>query len=140
MDTLGDAYAYEDEDDYGDEPAPRSQVRSNLTAPESLAVASLALACCAFFAGGLFQYLSFVIGSSLADRKAQYLLFAAPTACLAGLAVALGLTAARREANARWVVGMAGGGVLVGTVGFVATVTGMILAAALGESGSDVTF
>jgi hypothetical protein len=133
MDTLGDAEELDDDAGYSDEPAPRGPVMSIRTT-ESLAVASLVLSACAFLAGGMYQYLAFVIPFS--DQKYQYLPFAAPTATLSALAVALGLTAGRRETVDRWVAGSAGAGVIVGGVGFIITVVGFVLVVALGDTSA----
>ena len=137
MDTLGDA----DEDDYSDEPTgARGRSWRHVTSTESFAVASVVLSVCSFFSGSLFQFLSFVvIGTSFSDQRSQYLIFASPTAVLSGLAVALGVTAGRREPEDRWVAGAAGAGVIVGGVGLVASLLGVVLALTLGESG-DVTY
>ena len=131
METIGDG----DQLGYDEElPSPRNRVAST----ESLAVGSLALAVCSYFAGGVFQILGFVLFSSLQSETGQYLLLAAPTAALSGLAVALGVTATRREDAGRWAAGVAGGGVIVGAVGLVVTVVGMVLALTLGDSGEQV--
>jgi len=82
MDTLGDADGLDDDAAYSDEQAPRNQLMTQVGSTESLAVASLVLSVCSFFAGSLFQFLSFVIGTSFSDPRSQYLIVASPTAVL----------------------------------------------------------
>jgi hypothetical protein len=108
--------------------------RNRFASTESLAVASLALSVCAFLSGGMFQYLFFVIGDSINDEGGQYMIYAAPMAVFAALAIALGSTAARRETTDRWTAGLAGAGVIVGGVTLVITVIGGVLALTLGDS------
>jgi hypothetical protein len=130
MDTLGDA----DEDDdagYTDEPALRSQLMTQVRSTESLAVASLVLSVCSFFAGGFFQLLYFVVSGPGGSPTEQYLLSSAPTAFFSAIAVALGVIVARRPTD-RW-NGLAGAGVIVGALGIVITVVGAMLVLALGE-------
>lgn len=132
MDTLGNADEMGD-DEYADyAPDRRSQVMSQVRSTESLAVASLVLSVCSFFAGGFFQFLYFVVSGPGDGPTTQYLVSSAPTALFSAIAVALGVTVARRPTE-RWTTGLAGAGIIVGGVGIVITVVGAVLVLALGE-------
>lgn len=132
MDTLGDADEMGD-DDYAEyEPAPRSQVMSQVRSTESLAVAALVVSVCSFFAGGNFSFLYFVVSGPGDSPTTQYLVSTAPTAFFSAIAVALGVTVARRRTD-RWTTGLAGAGLIVGGLGIVIGVVGAVLVLTLGD-------
>ncbi len=130
-DTLGDA------DELGDDehaPAPRRQLAST----EALAVGSLALSVCSYFAGPTFQYIVFVAGNNFQSERAQYFILVSPMGVLSGLGVALGLTALRRQQSDRWAAGLAGGGVILGGVGVIAVLIGLLLGLTLYEPNEQL--
>jgi hypothetical protein len=132
MDTLGNADEMGD-DEYADyAPARRSQVMSQVTSTETLAIAALVVSVCSFFASGFFQFLYFVVSGPGDGPTTQYLVSSAPTALFSAIAVALGVTVARRPAD-RWTAGLAGAGLIVGGLGIVITVVGAVLVLTLGE-------
>ena len=126
MESLGDA------DELGEDEQTPALLRP-VASPEALAIASLALGVCSFFAGATFQYIFFVISHTVQSQRAQYLVFTAPMAALSALAVAFGLTAVRRERGDRWLAGIGGGGVILGGVGLLAMVVGLVLALSLDD-------
>jgi hypothetical protein len=131
MDTMGTA------DELGPDEEPPAPRRS-LVSTEALAIGSLALGVCSFFAGTTFQLIFFVLGNRLQSQRSQYIFLTSPMAVLSGLAVALGLAAIRRARGDRWAAGLAGGGVIVGGVGVLATLIGLVLALTLDEPTEPV--
>jgi hypothetical protein len=87
---------------------------------------------CSFFTGGFFQFLYFVVSGPGDSPTRQYLVSSAPTALFSAIAVALGVTVARRRTD-RWTIGLAGAGIIVGGLGIVITAVGAVLVLALGE-------
>ena len=133
MDTLGNADEIGD-DDYADyEQARRSPVMSQVTSTETLAVTALVVSVCSFFAGGFFQFLYFVVSNQGDGPTTQYLVSSAPTALFSAIAVALGVTVARRPTTDRWTAGLAGAGLIVGGIWIVITVVGAVLVLTMGE-------
>ena len=131
MDSLG-----EDADELGYDEDPQGRSHS-FSSAESLAVASLALAACSLFAGGLMQYIAFAFSSPFDTPRGQYLLYITPTALFAALAVALGMAVTRRDGD-RWTGGIAGAAVIVGGLVLVIVLIGVVLAFTLeGAEGLD---
>jgi len=133
MDTLGDADELGDDDYAGAEQPWRADVMSQVTSTETLAVAALVMSVCSFFAGGLFQFLYFVVSEPGDGPTTQYLVSTAPSALLSAVAVVLGVTVARRRPTDRWTAGLAGAGLIIGGLWIVTMAVGAVLAMALGD-------
>jgi hypothetical protein len=64
---------------------------------------------------------------------AQYITFVGPTGLFSAAGAVMGMTVLRRRAEQGWVTGLAGAGAALGTVGFLLTVLGIVLALTVGD-------
>jgi hypothetical protein len=133
-DTIGSA------DEFGDYEYEPDPPRTPLLTTEVLAVTSLALSVCAFFATGLFQFLSFVVDDGYTPVR-QYIVLVIPTAFFAALGVVSGIVATRRPDVDRWTRGIAGAGACVGAVELVLAVVGIVIAVTMGDAqAQDIVY
>jgi hypothetical protein len=107
--------------------------RPPLLTPETRALTAAGLVLCSFFAGGLFQFLGFLIVERTGGygETVQYTVYAAPTGLMAAAGAWLGRQALGGLALDRVLRGLAGAAFVIGVVIAVATTVGIVAALAL---------
>ena len=129
MDAMGDADELSDDED----PQPD---RPPVFTPEAQVFTAAGLVLFAFFAGGLFQYLSFFAFNGPQDPALQYAVYAGPSGVLAATGAVVGWRARMLDLGSH-LRGVAVASAVVGALFAVVVVIGIAVAY---TTGPDTTF
>lgn len=141
MDTLGDAEPVDDDgafEEYDDGDGGRGRAaRPTFLTPETLAVTGAFLVLFSFFAGGLSQFLSYLVSNNGNgfDQAEQYAIYAGPSGAIAALGASMGWRATREAELDRWLRGLSGAAVITGVLVALLTAAGIGVAFTAGDRG-----